>query len=365
MSSIRLLAVGDISLQTRNNQLPFANITGALGEKDILFGNLETALTGREAAVEKSVALTGHPGRIAHMKEAGFDIVNVANNHIMDAGIDGFNQTLDTLAEQNLPFVGGINPAHPKADVILEHDSIRLGFLGYYTYGTTYCDGEVIINSVDEDTIVADMNRISNECDHIIVSLHWGIEKAFYPSPDQITLAHSLIDNGASVILGHHPHVVQAVEEYGGGVIAYSLGNFQFFFDPLECGPTLDRKTNRAIFLSVCLSKEKIESHEVVPVGIDDDFRPYFCDSAEREKMLAFVDAISGPVKDGSMSRLAWYGEIAPGYLEENFNSFQRRLKKYGGIHYFQFFKWLISPFMLMCYAGWIRRKLMGSNAPR
>ena len=96
------------------------------------------------------------------------------------------------------------------------------------------------------------------------MSLHWGIEKAFYPSPKQVALAHKLIDSGATIILGHHPHVIQGIENYKSGLIAYSLGNFQFAFDPKECSNENNKRTNQSFILKVRINKQEIESYDIV-----------------------------------------------------------------------------------------------------
>lgn len=356
----KLLAVGDISLTTGNSRHPFESVTALLSDKDILFGNLEAVLSGREVVVEKSVSLTCDPHRVKYLTQAGFDILSVANNHIMDTGVEGFKDTLANLDGAGLAYVGGRTVKTQMKSVILPRGGLKFGFLGYYQYGTEYDKGSVAINSLNESQICKDMEVLKPECDHIVISLHWGIEKSFYPSPSQVGLAHRLIDSGANLILGHHPHVVQAVEEYKGGLIAYSLGNFQFQFDAAECTGPIDRRTNRAITLAVNFESDGITSFDVIPIGIDSDFVPFVSGPDDTREMIDFVEKVTVPIKEGSMSEMDWHGRIASAYLTENARSFVTRIRRYGGIHIFKFMKWLISPFVVKCYLGYARNRLKG-----
>ncbi len=97
MSTVRLMAVGDISLHTGNNKHPFDDIRDVFRSKDILFGNLETVLSDQGEKALKAVVLHSPPEKVRYLKDAGFDILNIANNHIMDKGVEGFDETLKVL----------------------------------------------------------------------------------------------------------------------------------------------------------------------------------------------------------------------------------------------------------------------------
>ncbi|MEW6411337.1 MAG: CapA family protein [Candidatus Zixiibacteriota bacterium] len=363
MNSLKLLSVGDILLQTRNDRHPFERVAPLLADKDVLLGNLEVALTGSALAAEKSVPLVGHPEHVKYLREAGFDILSVANNHILDAGVEGFNDTLATLADNGIRIIGGANRKFPQSDCTLDSNGIRLGFLAYYIHGRTVESSGIVINRLEERAAVADIRRLKQQCHHVVLSLHWGTEKSFYPSPSQIDLAHRLVDSGASIILGHHPHVIQGIEEYKGALIAYSLGNFQFLLNPADLPPHKDRRTNRSIILQISLSENTVDSYETIPVIIDDDFVPRECSSEEGEEMLSFIAGVSTLVVDGRVKSLPWYGYIAEIYLSENWRSFMIRIKRYGVWHLCKFIVWLITPFVLKCYAGWLWRKLSGQRS--
>jgi hypothetical protein len=346
MSRLKLMAVGDISLQTRNDGHPFGQVKEIFKDKDILFGNLETVLAKQGKLAEKAVALHSPPDRVKYLAEAGFDVLNLANNHIMDLGIEGFHNTLETLRQEGLSFVGANDRPGP-AHIVLDKQGISLGFIGFYLGGFSRPEERVWINRIEPTGVIKDIKDLKARCDFVIVSLHWGTENVFYPSPEQIALAHDLIDAGATVILGHHPHVIQGIEPYGQGLIAYSLANFQF--NP--------GRFSRSMIVCLEFSKERLESHQVIPLKIDENFIPA-PDYESGQETLDLIASVSEPIKNGKITERWWFEQIAQEYLSGNFNSFIIRIKRYGFKHLLQCALWLISPFCLRCYAAIMRRGL-------
>ncbi len=350
MNSLKLMAVGDIILQTRNNKHPFENVRDIFKGKDILFGNLETVLSNQGKEAEKAVLLHSPPEKVGWLKDAGFDILNIANNHILDLGADGFHETLKVLNESNLTFIGASDKGAPSY-TILDKQGIKSGFLGYTQGGFSLPEKGVRINKIKVVDIITDIECIKPQCDFIIISLHWGTENVLYPSPKQVGLAHRLIDAGATVILGHHPHIIQGIERYKHGLIAYSLGNFQF-------NPKISyTKTNNSILICLDFSKERLESYYTVPITIDQDFAPTVSREAS-ESLLNFIDDISEPINNGTITWGWWFEEIAQEHLSGNMKSYIIRIKRYGFKHFLQTIVWLLSPFCLICYGAIIRRRL-------
>jgi poly-gamma-glutamate synthesis protein (capsule biosynthesis protein) len=347
MSKVKLIAVGDICLQTKNNVYPFRNVEQAFEGKDILFGNLETVLSNKGKKSEKAVLLHTFPKKVKYLKDAHFDILNVANNHVMDLGPEGFNDTLEVLNQSELKFIGAGNQKFIKSYKIIERKGIKLGFLGYSKNGF---NGNIFINKIDKNLMVGDIKHLRLKCDVIVVSLHWGIENVFYPSPEQIKLARNLIDAGANLVLGHHPHVVQGIEKYKNGLIVYSLGNFQFITDR--------ERNKKSIILSVEINKNGIEEYKIIPIKINEDFVPYVMNNQKTQEMLSFVDAISHQISEGKVIEKWWFEEIAREHLGGNMEAWIVRIKKFGIKHLFQCIKWLISPFIVKCYLGLLRRQL-------
>jgi hypothetical protein len=346
MKTVRLLAVGDVSLETRNERHPFGQVKEIFKDKDILFGNLETVLSNQGKLAEKAVVLHGSPDKAKYLAEAGFDVLNLANNHIMDLGAEGFHSTLETLRQEGLGFVGANDRPGPT-HIVLPKQGITLGFLGFHQGGRNRPEEKIWIDRIEPADVIKDIKALRTKCDFVIVSLHWGTENVFYPSPEQIALAHDLIDAGATVILGHHPHVIQGVEQYGQGLIVYSLANFQF--NP--------GRFNRSMIVCLEFTKQRLEGHRVVPVIIDEDFVP-MPDNKTGQETLDLVASISEPIKNGTITKSWWFEQIAKEHLSGNFKSFIIRIKRYGLRHLLLCTFWLISPFCLRCYAAIVRQGL-------
>jgi len=315
------MAVGDIFLRTRNNKYLFENVKEIFKSKDILFGNLETVLSNKGKAIEKAVYLHSPPQQnVKYLKSVGFDVLNIANNHIFDLGVEGFNETLDILRKNNLTFIGASNKAG-KNCVILEKKGIKFGFLGYAQGGFSLPEKSIRINKIEAADIIKDIEYINPQCEFVIISLHWGTENVFYPSPKQINFAHKLIDHGATIILGHHPHVAQGIEPYKTGLIAYSLGNFQF-------NPKLSyTKTNRSIILCLSFGRKKLESYDIFPIEIDQDFLPYIIEGNAKNEVKSFINEISQPIINKKITEKWWLEEVSSEYLSGNMKSWIIRKK--------------------------------------
>ena len=185
---------------------------------------------------------------IAGLKASGINTVSFANNHVMDQGWAGFAETRQHLREQDMLFVGTAdNAADAWRPVIVEKNGIKVGWLGMTRWLNgnrnpadpsqprvnffPYPDDRSDTSGMDEADVLEAVRRARATCDVLIVSVHWGIEYAPKPGRDDIALAHRMVDAGASVIVGHHPHVVQRVERYRtpdgrSAPIFFSLGNF-------------------------------------------------------------------------------------------------------------------------------------------
>jgi len=349
MNRVKLIAVGDISLRTRDNRYPFENVKEILRNKDILFGNLEAVLSSTGEAAQKAVLLYLSPKNVGHLKSAGFDVLNIANNHIFDLGLEGFNNTLDVLDQNDLFYIGANNESG-KHYVIVEKKGIRFGFLGYTQGGFSLPEKGIWINKIEDTDIIKDIEHVTPQCEFVIVSLHWGIEYVSYPSPKQINLAHRLIDAGATVILGHHPHVIQGIERYKSGLIAYSLANFQFHRQL--------PKANKSIMLCLNFDMAGIESYQIIPVTIDKNFLPSVAEGQSKDKVSDFIIGISQALVTEHFTERWWFEEIAAEYLSGNMKSWIIRIKRYGIKHFFRCIKWLTSPFTIQCYAGFLSKKL-------
>lgn len=352
MDKLKLMAVGDIWLQTGNDRHPFEEILHILRNKDLLFGNLETALSETGERARKHHVIASPPEAARYLTDAGFDVLSVANNHSADLGAEGLQNTLHALeAHEILPIGASASPDRQRP-VIVERNGISVGFAGYTTGRATVFDG-ISVNRLVEEDIVLDIASLAGRCDHIAVSLHWGTEMAYYPSPQQIDLAHRLVDAGATLILGHHSHTMQAVERYHGGLIAYSLGMFQFDPNwPHNLSP-------EGFILAVDLSKNGVVGEfEVMPFTVDGDFVPRPAEGARGEDIKAFIADVSQPVAEGGITGARWFEEIAPAYMKMNLESYRYRIRENGLLPFLEMGVWLCTPFCLKCCAGLLRRSL-------
>jgi poly-gamma-glutamate synthesis protein (capsule biosynthesis protein) len=242
---VTLAFVGDVLLGesvgaalARNGfDYPYAHVKERLQAADFAAANLETSVTARE--LEKPGAKTyefrSDPDALPAFKEAGFDLVNLANNHTLDFGPIGLRDTMKHLDESELLRVGaGETADEAYAPVYVEKNGLRVAVFGFTRVvpDTSWKVGENTIGlaeTYDYTRPVEEIEKASKEADLVVVLTHWGDERVQVPHPkEQVELGRRFIDAGADLIVGSHPHVLQGFERYGDGWIAYSLGNFIF-----------------------------------------------------------------------------------------------------------------------------------------
>ena len=153
-----------------------------------------------------------------------------ANNHTLDYGRDALLDTVDAVEEAGMAAVGaGRNRDEALTVRVVEKNGLRVGFVGYTdlpTCGVVRLSDRPTVAGVNSDEVANQVKDAKAKCDVLAVSFHWGIEYMKKPTERQKTLAHLCIDNGADLVLGHHPHVLQTVEVYKGRPIVYSMGAF-------------------------------------------------------------------------------------------------------------------------------------------
>jgi len=277
--TVNLEAVGDIMLartvgqqvQSQGPQIVFVGVQPVLDTADVLVGNLECALTTGSDRQHKSYTFAAPPETAQALALAGFDVLSLANNHAMDYGASGLSDTRNNLNQYGIASVGaGANATEAHKPVILERNGLRLAFLAYADVPVEN-DGFDARTWIASDTqpglAWADLNQITtgvasvrNEADVVIVLLHSGYELNSAVSTNQRAEAHAAIDAGAALVIGSHSHILQPIETYHGGLIAYSLGNF-VFDDYLGI-------VNATIILRVVLTSTGFQSYDWVPVLI-------------------------------------------------------------------------------------------------
>ncbi len=239
---IRISAVGDIMLdgtarpvlQENGYDYPFVHMLPVFKDAHVVIGNLEGPLTTRGTAEsDKTYTFRSPPDKVsAALKNAGFNVVTLANNHTLDYGPEGLAQTLEALDAVGIHHVGaGADLAAARRVAIVTVNGQRVAFLGYsVTLPETFYAGAHKAGTAfgHEAHVRADVTAARLQADIVIVSFHWGQEGKTELREYQTHLGHVAIDAGAQAVLGHHPHILQAIEYYKDGVILYSLGNFVF-----------------------------------------------------------------------------------------------------------------------------------------
>ena len=291
--AVTLTAIGDLMLSGEWDEVAarggieaaLADL-GALGERDdLVFANLETAALGNAGLIPKEPRVVAEVDVLARaLRTVGADLVNVANNHTYEAYRAGFETARQMLETEGILHLGaGDDAERAGAPVVLKRRGVRFGWLAYCDRGTKPshvvgerpagdepAEGEPVygINPLDGDRARREVAELAPEVDHVVVSLHWGVEYCHIPSPDQIALARSLVDAGARLVVSHHAHVVQGIETWGDGVITYNLGNAtttdHYVGERLAIRQT--PRTRSSFVLRAAFDTERLLAVEAIPI---------------------------------------------------------------------------------------------------
>ena len=192
----------------------FENVKSVFEEDDLTIVNFEGTLTDSTTREDKQFAFKADKSYAEILTDGFVEAANLANNHSKDYGEQSYNDTMDALDEAGITNFGYDRVAIKKVK------GIKVGLVGTYVLA----DGLGVKDSMEKN--IQDLKDEGAQV--IIASFHWGEEKAEYPNDVQVELAHAAIDAGADLVLGHHPHVLQGIEQYKGKNIVYRLGNFCF-----------------------------------------------------------------------------------------------------------------------------------------
>ena len=226
----------------------FADVADVFEGADFGFVNLETPVAPEHSKGTKPFLFDAPVELPQALKASGIKIVSFANNHVMDQGWAGFAESREHLQETGMLFAGtSDNAATAWQPVITEANGIKVGWLGMTRWLNggrnpdkddqphvnffPYSNESAGAPGMDEVGVLEAIKQARAQCDLLVVSIHWGIEYAPAPRPEDVETAHKMLEAGASVIVGHHPHVLEPVETYTtqdgrDTVIFYSLGNF-------------------------------------------------------------------------------------------------------------------------------------------
>jgi gamma-polyglutamate biosynthesis protein CapA len=232
------------------------------GNSSIVFANLESPVMDGPDARKTSKPFQINESTLPILKNTGINLLSLANNHILEQGYEGFMSTIKTLARHDYRFIGELVDQKPKIAYYMQ-GSTKIGFAAFNDIhdlnDSQYISG-YSVESVDET--IAKMKQ--EKADTVIISIHWGKEYFDIPSFDQIRDSRHFIDNGANIIIGHHPHIIQPVEEYKNGLIIYSLGNF--IFDFLFCNTV-----RKGLAVNVHFEGKVMKGYDLYPLELGYD----------------------------------------------------------------------------------------------
>lgn len=252
---------------------PFTAVSKEIQDADVAFGNLEGPVSDKGTQQGSQYSFRMDPAVIKALYDVGFDAVSIANNHVGDYGRDAFEDTLRRLRFANIAAIGGgwnaVETAHVQ---IIERAGKRIGFLGFSDVGPRWLNAGPTTAGISLSSVDAVQNAVRqsrDKVDILIVSFHFGEEYATQSSKRQQELAHAAIDAGATIIVGHHPHVPEEIEQYKGGVIAYSLGNFVF-------DQAFSTDTQHGLILKLFMRGNTIDHVEQKEIYFTKYFQPVF-----------------------------------------------------------------------------------------
>lgn len=289
-----LIAVGDVMLsrdvakriaEKKDRNFPFLKVTDYLKSADMTFGNLECPIMKGPVVTRDAMRFHAHPGVETALKQAGFSVLSLANNHLPDSGPRGVTNTTALLDAVGIAWVGaGKDAEEAEKPATVTKNGIRFAFLAYNDqdvvpkrYGAA--KGHPGTNIMDEKKVSKAVQDAKLQADVVIVSMHsgWEYQK---PNRHQASFAKAAIDAGAEIVIGHHPHIVQRIEQYKGKFILYSLGNFVF-------DQTKPSEVKQGMAVKITFTKAGARSMQFTPLLIEHGAQPRIVTEPKlREKVL-------------------------------------------------------------------------------
>ncbi len=304
-SELRISAVGDIMLggtaapvlRESGYDHPFVHVRAFLRDSHVVFGNLEGPLTDRGEAVQgKEYVFRSPPDKVAPaLRSAGFTVLSLANNHILDYGVEGLTQTLEALTAVGIHTVGaGKNLSEARRPALITTQGYTVAFLAYsLTLPQLFYAGPKNPGTAfgHERHVRADVAAARRRADIVIVSFHWGREGETTLREYQPELGHAAIEAGAHAVVGHHPHIVQGIEWYKSGVILYSLGNFTFgSYSPMA---------TQSVVAQFIFQRSQLRALTLIPIDVNNvevNFQPVPLYGSAADAVIEELQRLSEPL---------------------------------------------------------------------
>jgi poly-gamma-glutamate capsule biosynthesis protein CapA/YwtB (metallophosphatase superfamily) len=263
--------VSDLLLRIKDYAYPWGTLLPLLNGTDFVIGNLETAFTRNGIKTPKVFNFRSDPSNVEALKRAKIHAVNIANNHILDFGLQGLIDSLATLNNAQIAHAGaGLNLEQAQQPAFLTKNGIKFGIIGFTDNEPDWAAAEnkpgVNYIKIDNQAINKVRSLVvsaKQKVDVLIVSLHWGFNWTEIPPLEFQKFAHDLIDAGADIIHGHSAHIVQPIEIYKNRLIMYGTGDF---LD--DYAVDLVRRNDQSFLFLVKINKNKIEQIKLIPTEI-------------------------------------------------------------------------------------------------
>jgi poly-gamma-glutamate capsule biosynthesis protein CapA/YwtB (metallophosphatase superfamily) len=277
---------------------PWTDVGPILASADIAAVNLETSVSTRGTTYKPTgYGFRSHPDTVQGLVNSGIDFVSLANNHSLDFGELALTDTLNTLDTQNIKYTGaGFNRKQAEQLAIVERKQMKIGFLSYTSIlpnkswiAQDDSAGVATLKPEYFDRILARIQEANEQVDLLVVGLHWGIEHSNQVESWQRELAKKMIDSGADVIVGHHPHVLRGIEIYKNKPILYSTGNFIFL--------KKDENAGKSAIFKVTMNRDGFVSGSLDPIYIQYGKANLLLESSSMyQQILANVRELSEPL---------------------------------------------------------------------
>ena len=306
---VRLSAVGDVALgglfavdQETTIRQTVSRLAPIFDRSDISIASLDCTFGGGSPANPEEYVVSAPAGTLALLQQIGIDVASQANNHSLDLGRTSLLKTQQLLRDRGIAHVGaGIDLEHASRAVVLEKHGVRIGFLAYssthpWVGGLPADANSAGIAPLDPDLIRSNVDELGTRVDCVVVSVHWGKENLHYPPPDCLALGRQMVDWGARIVIGHHPHMIQGYEEYGGAHIFYSLGNF-LFPDYPDQGLDFHGEQRHSILVRFAISGETVGLEEIVPLEMSETCVVSPMSESDGSKTLELLTSWSGAIQ--------------------------------------------------------------------
>jgi poly-gamma-glutamate capsule biosynthesis protein CapA/YwtB (metallophosphatase superfamily) len=333
-NTVRLIAVGDIYFHRTDLERSYNDLDTLLQKADLRFCNYEATFSDMARCVPgRAVPLQSPPDNLPLFEAGHFDLISLANNHLLDYGFDALERTLDTFDRKGFGYTGaGRTLSHAMQPVVLERHGIRFGLLAFAcafppTYAATATQPGVapvriqasyrpnplheaehpgtppaVTTSVEPDDLAAvtdAVRRLKRRVDHVLVSYHWGVPGRHEPLEYQTALGRATIEAGATAVLGHHAHVLQPVEAYHHDVIVYGMSHFIFDLPHIIRGFGCDRET---VVVGLEFDRNRIQQATLIPVIMEENTGPRWPEPDEATRIFALLRDLS----DSRGTPLTW-----------------------------------------------------------